>query len=567
MRAFPYSLSHTDLQQPLMCFREETKLRNVTPRWCAFLVAVLVILAAPVLFAQQGEPNVPPQFTTHPIHGPMEGQILVNGHVIFVPEVAGSNIGAAPGRPPGGNGGGGNPPGGGGGGTDFGQPGAVAGSVLCFPNSTNNFDASCASDSYQGETMTSPDATRNKLVGAENDIYPGACNAGAANGGVGDCAVSSTVSSNGQSWQRFKLSRTWGGHAFLITFDPSVAVDSAGRYFVAFGMSDGGANSANGIAAVSSSDGGSTWVKTNPVTLNLSGSKFDDKMWIAADGNASSPFANRLYVAWDRNQSNNQILYVSASGNQGQTWTAPVKINDGTSKFERVIYAFPAVAPNGTLYVLWLDYAKNKIFIDYSTDGGTTWHKDVAAASTNIGFGVDIGCDGGRSMTPAPQMAISRTLNGQGFYDIYIVYANNAVAPGSGTDLDVYLTKSSNGGANWSTPVRLSSTSTGQQYNPAIAIDAFGTINVSYLDRRDDVSNCRTNTYLSRSTNGGTSFTDSKVTDNSSDFDGNANGPGDYQGLACLSSTAFPYMSTHWDANVALQTGTAGAFEIYSALK
>lgn len=522
--------------------------------WCLLLLSILVAGSTPLLLAQGDEVHGPPQFTTHPMHEQpdrAQGQVLVNGHMIFVPDVAAGNIGAAGQK---------KPPGGGGGGSDFGATGAVSMVANCFSNSVNNFDATCASDSYQGEPMATADPTGGKLVGSENDIYPGACSASAANGAPGDCGLSATVSTNGTAWQRFKLSRSWGGHNFVIGFDPSAAVDNSGRYFVAYGVSDGGSKSANGIVAVSSTDGGLTWKKTKAVTLNLSGGVFDDKMWIAADANASSSFKNRLYVAWDRNTSTNQTLYVSSSADQGSTWSAPIKINDGSSSFERVIYAFPAVAPNGTVYVLWLDYAQNKIFIDKSTNGGASWGTDVAAATTNIGFGLDIGCNGGRSMSPAPQMAIDASGN------IYVVYASDSIA-GAGTDLDVYITKSTNGGATWSTPKRVSATSTGHQYNPSIGIDSLGGINVSYLDRRDDPNNCRTNTYLSRSSDGGATFTDSKVTGFDSSFDGNPNGPGDYSGLACLGTTAYPYFSDHRNSNISLQTGTAGAFEIYSAVK
>ncbi|MBI4479361.1 MAG: exo-alpha-sialidase [Acidobacteria bacterium] len=430
----------------------------------------------------------------------------------------------------------------------------------CFANSTNNFDATCAPDSYQGEPALASDVTGGKLIGAQNDIYPGACSASAAAGAVGDCGLSATVSTNGTTWQRFKLSRTWGGHNFLIGFDPSATVDSQGRYFVAYGVSD--SSGPNGIVVVSSADGGLTWKKTNPVVLNLSGGQFEDKYWITADTNSSSSFKDRLYIAWDRNKGNNQILMVSYSGNQGQSWSAPKKINDGTSSLERVIYAFPAVAPNGNVHVLWHDYARRQIFIDKSTDGGGTWGTDVAVASTNIGFGVDIGCNGGRSMTPAPQMAIDASGN------IYVVFAKDDAA--AGLNLDVFFTKSINGGASWSTPMPVSSTSAGHQYNPAIAIDSTGAINVSYLDRRDDAGNCRTNTYLSRSTNGGTSFSDSKVTDADSNFNGNPNGPGDYTGIATLGANAYPYFPDHRDANDDNDnvSGTIdGGFEVYSAIK
>ncbi len=60
---------------------------------------------------------------------------------------------------------------------------------------------------------------------------------------------------------------------------------------------------------------------------------------------------------------------------------------------------------------------------------------------------------------------------------------------------------------------------------------------------------------------------DARVTDVDSSFDGNPNGPGDYSGIACLGSSAHPYFADHRDANILPQSGTAGAFEIYSAIK
>lgn len=527
--------------------------------------AILCLAAAGLLIplpAQENEAQGPPQFTTIPIQNRMREVTLKNGHVIFVPPVAREGIKEAP--PPGKGGGGGGGKGGGkdNGVEDFGQPGAVPVPAVCFANSANNFDATCAQDSYQGEPMLTADPIGNKLIGSENDIYPGGCSASAAPGDFGDCGLSATVSTNGTSWQRFKLSRNWGGVDFLLGFDPSATVDSQGRYFVASGVSDGSAGGANGIVVVSSADGGATWTKTNAVVIN-GGGQFEDKYWIAADANLASSFADRLYVAWDRNKGNNQILLVSFSSDQGKTWSKPEQINDGRSKFERVIYAFPAVAPDGTVHVLWHDYALTTIFIDKSTDGGSTWGNDVAVASTNIGFGVDIGCNGGRSMTPAPQMAI----NSSG--DIFIVFASDSIA-GPGLDLDVFLTKSTDGGATWSAPLRVSSTSTGHQYNPAIAIDSLGEINVNYLDRRDDTGNCRTHTYLSQSTDGGATFADARVTDVDSLFDGNPNGPGDYSGIACLGNTCYPYFSDHRDLNAAVDGDPAtldGGFEIYSAVE
>ena len=542
---------------------KEVQLNDIINKFV--FLAIILAVALGAAFAQT-VPQGPPAFVTLPRHPsidrvrpgtdhPMPLRLELRGEMfemVGVFRVGGNG---------GGNGGGKNS---GGGGSDFGRNAAVAMIPDCFPPSLTNFDASCAEASYQGEPMLAANASLGRLMGASNDIYPGNCSASAVPGTFGDCGLGALVSSNGINWQRFKLTRTWGSHNFLVGFDPSVAVDSAGRAFVAYGVYDP-TTGANGVVAVSSVDGGLTWTKTNPVVLHSTLTAFEDKYWIAADANLSSPFKDRLYVAWDSNQPCglscvNQVLLVSSSSDQGATWTTPVKINDGTSPSERVIFAFPAVAPDGTVYVLWHDYAQQKIFIDKSKDGGVTWGTDVAVASTNIGFGLGLSCNDWRTVTPAPQMAIDFSGN------IYVVFAKDA-AKGKSADLDVFITKSTDGGKTWSSPLRVSSTSTGHQYLPAVSVDSSGRANVTYLDRRDDPNNCRTNTYLSRSTDGGTTFTDSRVTDVDSDFDGNANGPGDYQSHAAWGTVAYPFFSDHRDANATNDTTTgfiAGGFEIYA---
>jgi hypothetical protein len=537
-------------------------------KWTNRAYAVATLLAAMGIGYSNPLYAQPSQLTNHPLLLPTSGMVgveLKNGHVVFIPPVAGENAENAGQRPPpsslqkprGGGGGGGGP-------GDFGAAGAVPVGTACPGWSTSPIDddATCAAGSYQGEPMLAANTGLASLGGSQNDIYPGACKASATPGTFGDCGPSATiypVSSN--SWQRYKLSRSWGAHNFLLGYDGSVAVDSAGRYFIAYGVSDGSPSGANGLVAVGSADG-SSWTKTKAIVLNLSGGNFEDKPWIAADAGATSPYKDRLYVAWDRNQGNNQILLVSYSTDHGQSWSTPQKINDGTTSFERVIYAFPAVVPDGSgaVYVLWHDYARNKIFIDKSTNGGVTWGTDMVVASTNTGFAVDIGCNGTRSMTPAPQMAIN--ADGR----IYVTFAKNVAS--SGVQLAVFITMSPDGGAHWSTPQRVSTTNS-HQYNPAVALDGSGHVRVSYLDRRADLSNCSTNTYLSSATlptpsigtdgsvTAAFNFADTLVSSASSDFDGNPNGPGDYQGIATLQSatpSVFPYFSDH----------RSGDFEIFA---
>jgi hypothetical protein len=154
--------------------------------------------------------------------------------------------------------------------------------------------------------------------------------------------------------------------------------------------------------------------------------------------------------------------------------------------------------------------------------------------------------------------------------NIFVVFADQL--SGRGHDFDVFLTVSSDGGQTWSTPAQATDTAAGQQYNPAIFIDSSGAIDVSYLDRRDDPNNCRTNTYFSQSSRNGTNLgkpgSDSLVTGVDSDFDGNPNGPGDYSGIAAAGTTAHPYFADHRDVNATNDSNTGtigGGFEIYTA--
>src|SRR5204863_7419073 len=100
---------------------------------------------------------------------------------------------------------------------------------------------------------------------------------------------------------------------------------------------------------------------------------------------------------------------------------------------ERVIGAYPAVDhATGVDYDSWHDYARDVIFVDKSVNGGATWGTDIAAATTHTGFGVDIGCVGGRAQSPAHALKVGPSGA------LYLVYADKVANRG----FDILLTKS-----------------------------------------------------------------------------------------------------------------------------
>ncbi len=498
-----------------------------------FAAGLLASAATLTLIAQ--DQQGPPAFLTFPILTHVAEAGLDHGHFVFGPGETAVPAPLFKKLPPG-------SPGtqsfAGGGGTD----------------TTGEVNVSSAPESYEGETGAVSYGTL--LVGGSNHIYPGNCSTSAATGTFGDCAPLAYASADGVNWTSTALPRTWNGTTFGIGFDPGVDVDKNGTFYYTYGVAPLSKNYPNAIVIVSSANG-TAWTQRTPVTFNRS-RNFDDKYYLAID-RSNGAFANRIYVSWDRNSGNNQILYVAYSDNGGGTWTAPIKVNDGTSKFERVIGAYPAVDQNtGVVYDSWHDYAKNIIYVDRSTNGGAGWGKDVAAATTHAGFGTDIGCVGGRSQGPAHALKVGPSGT------LYLVYAD----PIAGRGFDVLLVKSTDGGAHWSAPITLNDDATsGDQFHPTLSVESNGsggdTVTVSFYDRRDDPNNCLSNVYSTQSADNGATWTFNTLrTSAQSDFDGNPNGPGDYSSSTPFAAAVWPFFSDHRASNP--ETSTAGAFDVYT---
>ncbi len=102
---------------------------------------------------------------------------------------------------------------------------------------------------------------------------------------------------------------------------------------------------------------------------------------MTADVNPASPFYNNLYIVEIKDRGwNNPLLqsdiYFSVSTDGGVTWSPQVILNGLQSNMANM--PVPAVAPDGTIYVSWLDYnvqtgGSGTIYLDVSTDGGITW--------------------------------------------------------------------------------------------------------------------------------------------------------------------------------------------------
>ncbi len=272
------------------------------------------------------------------------------------------------------------------------------------------------------------------------------------------------------------------------------------------------------IVCQRSTDGGMTY--GDPGTyMGLNPPKKQDKPWACVD-NSNSKWRDNIYVTWTqfdaydshRPEDLSNIMF-SFSSDAGSTWSDALRINkvsgDCVDSSNTTEGAVPCVGPNGEIYVSWSVH--DKLYFDRSLDGGTTWlDDDIIAGKQYGGWVYDIEgifrCNG----LPVTQCDIS---NSPYKGTIYINYSDKTNGE---KDVDVFVIKSADAGNTWSDPIRVNDDPLGngrQQFMSWMSVDPVtGSINIIYYDRRN-YEDLNTDVYLARSTDGGTTFENLKISE------------------------------------------------------
>ena len=336
---------------------------------------------------------------------------------------------------------------------------------------------------------------------------------------------------SGETWQ------TMTGTApanYKVSGDVSVTYDILGHAFLCYiafdklGTAQYWAHNAtrNGVFVRRSLDGGKTW-EANAVPVDeqptRAGMPFEDKPYIVADNNPSSPYAGSLYVGWTEFSLTKSIILFSRSKDGGITWSAPYEIStqEGLPRDDNgAVEGFAAVAgPNGVLYTVWPH--NNSIVMATSSDGGITFTpaREILSIAPSY-FTVE----GVERSNGFPQIA-SDPRTGRLFLT-WSDYRNG--------DVDVFCSVSMDRGATWSPAVRVNSDPLhdgADQFFQWLAVDPEdGSANVVFYDRRNDPDNRRAIMVLARSTDGGQRFANFAWTDKP--FDPENQFIGDYTGIA-----------------------------------
>lgn len=314
-----------------------------------------------------------------------------------------------------------------------------------------------------------------------------------------------------------------------------------------------------------SNNNGATWTTYNVAT----GSLLDkNHMWI--DNSVPSPHEGNVYSSWSKLGSGTGYgeIQMTRSTNNGATWSTPLNISTLINAGSHNQGVNIQTGPNGEVYAVWAVYdawpgRENALGFAVSTNGGASFspatriHNNIRGIRWQPGFSGSLANPHGKNMrtNSFPCMAVDIS-GGANNGNIYVVWTNQGV-PGTntGTDISVYMMRSTNGGASWSSPTRVNQDPIGNvQYFPWITCDPVtGDLSVIFYDDRN-TSASDAEAWVATSDDGGLTWNDFRVSDVSftpAPIPGMAGGyMGDYLGISARAGHVYPV----WTDNRSGQT-------------
>jgi hypothetical protein len=287
--------------------------------------------------------------------------------------------------------------------------------------------------------------------------------------------------------------------------DPSLTVGPGGVFYYAHLASTAQGLSTLGVTR--STDGGATWsplVNATAGTTNRLVSH--DKEWLMAD-TSNSRHRGNLYLSWTRFTNiftEDTGIAFARSTDGGRSWSKYQLIGNPADAAGFVQASTIAVGPDGEVYVSYFDTRIPGIAVVKSTDGGVTFGPPVTALRDPGGrFGRNLA--GGFELFPGASLDADRgTGPTRG-----VVYLSTTIKPENPRDeADVVVAASTDGGATWNAPVKVSDEETDtDQFMSSLAVMPGGLLGVMWYDRRNDPrNNVLVDVYMSTSTDGGRTF-------------------------------------------------------------
>ena len=307
----------------------------------------------------------------------------------------------------------------------------------------------------------------------------------------------------GRSWKSKSIYSKWG-----VNGDPVMLIDTLERYYY-FHLSNYEAEPLKGgIVSQRSKKLKGKFKYEGHTVIN---GKYHDKQWVALN-----PQNNHLYMTWtqfdaydSKKVSDRSNILFSKSADGGLNWSEPVDISfysgDCEDNDETAEGAVPAIGPNGEIYVAWA--RDDSIWFNFSLDDGKSWlEKEQFISEQPGGWVIDIPglyrCNG----LPVTVCDLSNSPN-RG-----TIYVNWGDQRNGKDNTDIWLIKSSDGGKNWTDPVKVNDDSSDKhQFLSWMTVDQTnGYLYFVFYDRRNREGR-GTDVYLAVSKDGGESFKNYKI--------------------------------------------------------
>jgi BNR/Asp-box repeat len=362
------------------------------------------------------------------------------------------------------------------------------------------------------------------------------------------------------------------GSAYNRASDPWVSIGPDGTAYaaglLATNSTDGGIND-TGVATVTSTDGGRTWSNPNLERADQGTSPifeathfFNDKESITAD----PVHAGTAYVVWDRLQAPSHSpdaalkahafrgpTWFSKTTDGGKTWSTARPIFDPGQNSQTIGNIVVVDPRTGKLYDFFDQFSTtgspkftprgDSVSFITSTDGGATWSKASVVSDEQTVLDVDPNTGAAlRTEETLPSVAVDPVTG-----ELYVVWEDARFTGGAVNQ--AVISTSTDGGATWSAPAPVSTPSGTPAFTPTVAVNANGSVAVTYYDLRNlpsgDTSTLPTDVWLKTSPRGGSAFgPDTHVAGSFNMLVAPSAGGffvGDYEALGVIGSSFLPF--------------------------
>ena len=267
-----------------------------------------------------------------------------------------------------------------------------------------------------------------------------------------------------------------------------------------------------------SSNNGSTWTyAASPPQLGHSS--------FSIDNNPSSPYYGRMYHVGQGGGSN-LIANATFSTNSGVTWDTLHGINVPIIYYNIHPEGFDLeIGPEGNVYVCFAEveydvpfdgpsYIVEKTWtVSRSTNGGVDWEGPLRIFINGVGRKFFLG-NTIYKLNSYPKIAVDKSGGSRNGW----VYMTGTEREGSiaQDSADIVLRRSTDNGVSFPFQTRVNQDTPGNkkyQYIPAIKVDPYGGINIIYYDSRESSREDSVKVYMSRSVDGGVTWTDFPISE------------------------------------------------------